>query len=84
MRRVLEPQRICLVRDGRIIVSGLKSEHISRGELMEQLRLKGVGNLASVKRAYLESTGEFSVIKVGEDIPSAHSTLEEKQDRDPC
>jgi len=84
LRRFLEPQRICLVRDGRIIVSGLKSEHISRGELMEQLRLKGVGNLAKVKRAYLESTGEFSVIKVGEEIPPDHSTLEEKQDRDPC
>ena len=84
LRRFLEPQRICLIRDGRIIVSGLKSEHISRGELMEQLRLKGVGNLAKVKRAYLESTGEFSIIKVGEDIPPDHSTLEEKQDHDPC
>ncbi len=30
---------------------------------MEQLRLKGVDRLSRVRRAYLESTGEFSVIE---------------------
>ncbi|WP_241070167.1 DUF421 domain-containing protein [Achromobacter insuavis] len=63
LRRVLEPKRVCLVRDGQLIVSGLRREHITRGELMEQLRLKGVNRLSRVKRAYLESTGEFSVIE---------------------
>ena len=66
LRKVLEPQRVCLVRDGRLIVSGLRREHITRGELMEQLRLKGVDHLSCVKRAYLESTGEFSVIATEE------------------
>ncbi len=63
LRRVLEPKRVCLVRDGQLIVSGLRREHITRGELMEQLRLKGVNRLSRVKRAYLESTGDFSVIE---------------------
>ncbi|RBL86257.1 DUF421 domain-containing protein [Streptomyces cavourensis] len=66
LRKVLEPQRVCLVRDGRLMVSGLRREHITRGELMEQLRLKGVDHLSCVKRAYLESTGEFSVIATEE------------------
>lgn len=78
LRRVLEPQRVCLVRDGHIILSGLRREHISRSELMEQLRLKGVDSLAKVKRAYLESTGEFSVIQAGGAAPEHLSTLEEE------
>jgi uncharacterized membrane protein YcaP (DUF421 family) len=78
LRRVLEPQRVCLVRDGQVVVSGLRREHISRGELMEQLRLKGVDSLADVKRAYLESTGEFSVIQAGVAPGQGPSTLEEE------
>ncbi len=66
LRRALEPQRVCLVRNGQLVVSGLRREHITRGELMEQLRLKGVDRLACVKRAYLESTGEFSVVEFDE------------------
>jgi len=66
LRRVLEPQRVCLVRNGRLVVSGLRREHITRGELLEQLRLKGIDRIACVKRAYIESTGEFSVIQFGD------------------
>lgn len=66
LRRALEPQRVCLVRNGQLVISGLRREHITRGELMEQLRLKGVDRLACVKRAYLESTGEFSVVEFDE------------------
>jgi len=78
LRRILEPQKVCLVRDGQIIVSGLRREHISRSELMEQLRLKGVDSLAKVRRAYLESTGEFSVIHAGDVANEKLSTLEEE------
>lgn len=79
LQRFLEPQRICLIRDGRILVAGLKREHISRGELMEQLRLKGVGDISRVKRAYLEPTGEFSVINQTEHPAPENSTLEESE-----
>lgn len=78
LRRVLEPQRVCLVRDGEIIVSGLRREHLSRSELMEQLRLKGVDSLGKVKRAYLESTGEFSVIQVAGAANEKLSTLDDE------
>jgi len=77
LRRLLEPERVCLIRDGRIVQSGLRSEQITHGELMEQLRLKGIESLAVVKRAYLESTGEFSVIKTGESVTNENSTLSE-------
>lgn len=82
LRRVLEPQRVCLVRDGHVIVSGLRREHISRSELREQLRLKGVDSLARVKRAYLESTGEFSVIQADGAGNKQLSTLGEESSKD--
>lgn len=78
VHRLLEPDRVCLIKDGRILKSGLRSEHIGRGELMEQLRLQGIESITEVKRAYLEATGQFSVIKFGEeDPPKESSTLAE-------
>lgn len=76
--RILEPDRVCLVRDGRLDRAGMRREYITRGELMEQLRLKGVGSLHSVKRAYLEASGEISVITMDEETPEGSSTLREK------
>ncbi|CAB3698652.1 DUF421 domain-containing protein [Achromobacter sp. ACM04] len=81
LRRLLEPQRVCLIRSGKVLVHGLRKEHITRSELMEQLRLKGVANLAEVERAYLEATGEFSVVRVQERSKAGASTLE---DDDAC
>lgn len=78
-RRLFEPDRVCLVRDGKIDRAGMRSELISRAELMEQLRLKGIGSLEDVRRAYLEATGEVSVITVDQDVAkdTSASTLEE-------
>lgn len=78
VHRLLEPERVCLVKDGRILRAGLRSEHIGRSELMEQLRLKGIESIDDVKRAYLEANGQLSVIKAGEDVPAASSTLAER------
>lgn len=73
--RLLEPERVCLVRNGRLIRANMRREHVTRRELMEQLRLKGIGSLSTIKRAYMESTGEFSVITVDQDTTKG-STLE--------
>lgn len=79
IHRLLEPERVCLVRNGRVLRSGLRSEHIGRGELMEQLRLQGIESLSDVKRAYMEANGQFSVIRMGEDPPDKESsTLAER------
>ncbi|OZI42532.1 hypothetical protein CEK29_12340 [Bordetella genomosp. 5] len=77
LRRLLEPSRVCLVRDGRIDIGGLRREHVSRAELMEQLRLKGIPALSMVYRAYIESNGEFSVIRTEDAKSGNDSTLEE-------
>lgn len=75
--RLLESDRVCLIRDGRILRANLRGEQITRRELMEQLRLQGVGSLSSVKRVYLESNGEFSIITMDEETPEGRSTLDE-------
>lgn len=77
VNRMLEPERVCLIRDGVILPSELRSQHVSRGELMEQLRLKGIASVDEVRRAYLEANGQFSVIKTGQAIPKSTSTLAE-------
>ena len=82
LRRLLEPQRVCLVKDGRMQISGLRREHVSRSELMEQLRLKGISDLGTVRRAYLESTGEFSVIRTPQSCGTGLSTLEDDAEAD--
>ncbi|SAI06924.1 Protein of uncharacterised function (DUF421) [Bordetella ansorpii] len=60
--RLLAPPRVCLVRDGQIQMRNLRREYVTREELMAELRLKGVDDLSSVRRAYMESNGEISVL----------------------
>ncbi|WP_144630812.1 DUF421 domain-containing protein [Bordetella genomosp. 13] len=75
VRGLMEPDRVCLIRDGRIDVAGLRRELVTRQELMEQLRLKGVASVGMVRRAYIESTGEFSVIRFSDGKDGGESTL---------
>ena len=51
--------------------------HGFRPQVNEQLRLKGVASLSEVHRAYLETTGEFSVIRASDANKGDASTLEE-------
>lgn len=60
--RILEPQGLLLVKNGRKITRNLESERISDEDLMSQLRQQGVEHLADVKQVILESNGHFSVI----------------------
>ena len=63
VRRFAEPAALTLVRDGRLIHRNLRREFISTSELMAQLRLNGVDDIAKVRRACMESDGQISVVK---------------------
>lgn len=63
VRRFCQAGLLVLVRDGRILERNLRREYISKDELMTQLRTKGIDKLAQVKRAYMESDGQISVIR---------------------
>ena len=63
LRRVFEPPKLPLVRDGRIFHRNLRKEHIAEAELMSKLREEGVDDVKEVKAAYFEPDGTISVIK---------------------
>jgi uncharacterized membrane protein YcaP (DUF421 family) len=51
-----------LVSDGSILWRKMRRGMISREDLEESLRLKGIGELSKIKAAYLERNGEISAI----------------------
>lgn len=65
LRRVLQPPPLALVVNGQLQRSALRREMISNAELMGLLREQGVEKLAQVKRCYMESNGNLSVITHG-------------------
>ena len=71
-RTLLSPERICLVRDGVLQRRAMRREYITEPELMSELRLQGVDELAAVRRAYIEETGEISVLRYGTDNAKAN------------
>lgn len=63
VRRFIHPDPRPLIIDGKLDQRQLAHQLISRSELDTQLRLQGVEDPKDVKAAYLEGTGELSVIK---------------------
>ena len=61
--RFVHPAPRVLVRDGHVVRRTLDRELISDEELMTQLRLQGVEDVADVKLAAMEGNGEVSVIR---------------------
>lgn len=61
--RFVNPERKPLIVNGRILRKTLDQEWITESELMSQLRVNGVEEVSKVKAAYLEPTGEISVIR---------------------
>jgi len=58
----LKPHRVCLVKNGVIQRQGMRREYVTEEELMSELRLHGIADLADVRRAYIESGGDISVL----------------------
>ena len=62
--RLLNPPPLPLVLDGRMQHRNLRAELITRSDVMEQLREKGIEDIRRVKRCFLEADGRMSVIEV--------------------
>ena len=60
--RILEPEELLLIADGKLLRRNMRKEMITYDELMSQLRQQGVENVSEVKKCYLEGDGQFSVI----------------------
>ena len=72
VEKLFSARRLCLVRDGRCDRRAMRREFISEKELMTKVREEGLEDLSRVKRMYLESDGEISLIRLpGGDEPKA-------------
>src|SRR5215217_2091671 len=65
MRPVLEGNPIVLVADGEILDRNLRSQRVTRDELRAEARLQGIGSLADVRFAILETNGKISFLTDG-------------------
>ncbi len=61
--RMMHPQPLALIKDGRLLRRNMEKETISEDELMTELRKKGIETPAQVKKAYIEGDGHVSIIK---------------------
>ena len=69
---LLNPPSLLLVRHGQIQYRNLRSQLITKADLMEQLREQGIEDLGRVKKCFLESDGKMSIIRedAGQPAPS--------------
>jgi uncharacterized membrane protein YcaP (DUF421 family) len=63
IERFTAAPRLCLVRDGKLLRRNMRRELITEEELKAKIRQEGIEDLAKVKRMYLESDGEMSLIR---------------------
>lgn len=61
--RIINPPPLPLIRDGRVLRQNLRKEMLTLDDLKEQLREHGVDDISTVKRSYIESDGQLSVIR---------------------
>lgn len=63
-RQWITPPPLLLVKDGKMIRRHMVQEMITKEELISHIREQGTANIAEVKRAWMESDGKISVIKI--------------------
>jgi uncharacterized membrane protein YcaP (DUF421 family) len=63
LQAILEGQPTVLVRDGKFVQKGMRSERLNEQDVFAMLRLQGVLDMREVHLATLETDGEVSVLK---------------------
>ena len=71
---LMEGHPILIIEQGEIIKANLRTKDISEEELFARLRLKGIKNIGQVEYAFIETSGQLSVIEYKESKPGL-STL---------
>jgi uncharacterized membrane protein YcaP (DUF421 family) len=60
---ILEGKPTPIVRNGEMVVAGLREERMNAKAVMHELRLQGVDEISEVKLAMVETDGVVSVVK---------------------
>src|SRR5215213_6568324 len=61
--KVIVPDPILLVKDGKIIDESMEKARISRKELESYMRLSGTEDISTIKSSHLEINGQVSFVK---------------------
>ncbi len=69
--RFFQPPPVFLIQDGRMLPRNMRTELITKDELMTHLREEGIGDIAEVKQACMEPDGMISFIRKREGIDKA-------------
>lgn len=60
-RKIFDGTRTILVQNGKILEENLKKEKYHINDLLEEIRLKNVFNIADINYAVLETSGKISM-----------------------
>ena len=71
--KILEPEKLEVIRDGELLRRNMQKEMITTEELESQMRQNGIEDVSEIKTAFLESDGHFSFIKKDENENQANS-----------
>jgi uncharacterized membrane protein YcaP (DUF421 family) len=63
MRRLLEGQPRILIQDGKMLDAVLERDKITEAEVLSEMRLAGIGQLAEVQWGIIEPSGKISFLK---------------------
>lgn len=75
IRKIVEGEATIVVQNGRILEKNLQKLRLSIDDLIAQLRIQGVFNLADVEVALLEPNGRLSVQKCSQKLPLTPSDM---------
>jgi len=64
VERFVQPPPLALIRNGRILHRNLRQEYVTVDDLKAKLRERGVDDVAQVRKAFLESDGQVTVIRM--------------------
>ena len=70
---LLHPPPLVLVKNGNVQWRNLRSQLITKDDLLQQLREQGVDDVSQVQRCCLESDGRMSVIRADEGTSRPHA-----------
>ncbi len=63
LEKIVEGEPVMIIKNGAILKDRLRHTNFSEEELFERLRLLGIKNVGQIEYAFIESTGQISVIK---------------------
>ncbi|MBQ8004059.1 MAG: DUF421 domain-containing protein [Oscillospiraceae bacterium] len=80
IRKIAVGRTSIIIENGKINQLEMKKLRLTLDELFEELRLKSIIDISTVKYAILESNGELSVFQFGKDMPATRQDLKLNDD----